>query len=491
LRSALSSRLLQHIRAQEFFRPGQRVAVAVSGGADSVALLHLLLELRAKLGIIISVAHFNHQLRGRASDADEKFVTALAAKYNLPFHSGRADVAANAKRDKANLEDASRRARYAFFDQLVSANHATKIAVAHTADDQAETVLAHILRGTGLPGLGGIHTVAGNVVRPLLAFRRSDLRSYLRVKKQSWREDATNRDTTKTRARIRKKLIPLLEKDFQPAVVQHLSSLAALAQEDEAFLQSQTDSQSTGLVQRADDSLRIAVSELLQLHPQNIREPIPLTQKLRHASISKRLIRAIVQELKPRRGELTAAHVHSVLQLAEHGENGKSLPLPGGIEVCRENDALIFRAARPNAASRKPRQAPKEFTYNIDLANPGLVLPVPYLACSFRLSLIDWPPQRGETRDISSVLDRDSLRPPLELRSWRPGDTFRPKGRRTAHKLKRLLNRARIPRMDRVGWPVLTSGGVLAWARGFPVAAEFAAGERTRVGILIAEEKLS
>src|SRR5262249_55748688 len=158
----------QHIRAQQFVRAGDQVAVAVSGGADSVALLHLLLELRAKLGIMVSVAHFNHQLRGRTSEGDEKFVAKLAAKYGLNFHVARADVAARAKRDKTNLEDTARRVRYAFFENLVSAGHASKVAVAHTADDQAETVLAHILRGSGLAGLGGIHPVAGHVVRPLL-----------------------------------------------------------------------------------------------------------------------------------------------------------------------------------------------------------------------------------------------------------------------------------------------------------------------------------
>jgi tRNA(Ile)-lysidine synthase len=200
---------------QEFLKAGDRVAVAVSGGADSVALLHMLLELREKLGILISIAHFNHQLRGRASDADEKFVAQLAVKYSLELHVARADVAAKAKRDKSNLEETARRARYAFFEGLISAGLATKIAVAHTADDQAETVLAHILRGTGLAGLGGIHPVAGHVVRPLLTVRRSDLRAYLRARKQPWREDATNRDTTKTRARIRKKLMPLLEKNFK------------------------------------------------------------------------------------------------------------------------------------------------------------------------------------------------------------------------------------------------------------------------------------
>jgi tRNA(Ile)-lysidine synthase len=505
LRSKLSTRLLQEIRARQSFQPGDRVAVAVSAGADSVALLHLLLELRAKLGIVLSVAHFNHQLRGRTSDADEKFVATLAAKHALPFHAGRADVAVNAKRDKANLEDAGRRARYAFFDQLIAAGHAARIAVAHTADDQAETVLAHILRGAGLAGLGGIHPVAGNagaIIRPLLALRRADLRAYLRAKKQPWREDATNRDTTRTRAHIRKNLIPLLEKSFQRAIVQHLASLAELAREDEAYLTAQAELRVSMLSEQAEGAAIIKVSELLFRHPKKIREPWPLPMKMRQVAMTKRIIRRVVSELKPRRGQLTAAHVDSVLQLAERGENGKRLRLPGGVEVRRADDTLIFRAiiadaAEPKATKSKQRgtNPAKNFAYNIDLAAPvpttGRVLNVPYLACAFRLSLIDWPAKRGETSDISSVLDRDALRPPLVLRNWRPGDIFRPSGHSKAHKLKRLMNRNRIPRLDRDGWPVLTSGGILVWARGFPVAADFAATERTRVGILIAEEKLS
>src|SRR4029077_15195127 len=156
------------------------------------------------------VVHFNHKLRGKSSEADEKFVRKLAANHGLTFHIGRADVAARAKREKANLEDAARRARYTFFAQIVQEGHLTHVAVAHTADDQAETVLSHILRGTGLAGLGAIHPVAGHIVRPLLDVRRAELRAYLKSRKQAWREDVTNRDVTKMRARIRKKLLPLL-----------------------------------------------------------------------------------------------------------------------------------------------------------------------------------------------------------------------------------------------------------------------------------------
>src|SRR5216683_8193420 len=177
---SLVRRVQSAIEEQGLLRAGERVGVAMSGGADSVALLLLLVELRKQLGIVLSVVHFNHKLRGKASDRDEKFAAKLAEKYGLAFHAGRADVGAMAKRDKANLEDTARRARYEFFASLVDAKHLDKIAVAHTMDDQAETVLAHILRGTGLAGLGGIHPVVGHVVRPLLTVRRAELRTYLR-----------------------------------------------------------------------------------------------------------------------------------------------------------------------------------------------------------------------------------------------------------------------------------------------------------------------
>src|SRR5216683_2380150 len=219
---SLVSRVQSAIEEQGLLRAGERVGVAVSGGADSVALLLLLVELRKQLGIVLSVVHFNHKLRGKDSDGDEKFVSKLAEKYGLVFHAGRADIATKAKSNKANVEDTARRARYQFFARLVEDGRVDKVAVAHTADDQAETVLAHILRGTGLAGLGGIHPTVGHVVRPLLGVRRTELREFLRARKQTWREDATNRDLTKTRARIRKKLIPLLEKQFQGGVVAHL-----------------------------------------------------------------------------------------------------------------------------------------------------------------------------------------------------------------------------------------------------------------------------
>jgi tRNA(Ile)-lysidine synthase len=464
-------------------RAGDRVGVAISGGADSTALLLLLLELREKLGIVLSVVHFNHKLRGKASEADERFVAKLAAEHGLAFHIGHADVAAKAKREKANLEDAARRARYSFFAQLVEEGHVTRVAVAHTADDQAETVLAHILRGTGLAGLGAIHPVAGHIVRPLLDVRRAELRAYLRSRGQAWCEDVTNRDVTKMRARIRKKLLPLLEKQFQPAVVEHLATLAELAREDEAFLRGIARERFNVLTEKRDDSIGIKAADLLQPH----KELTPALSK----ALSSRLVRQIVKNVKPRGGQLIAQHVDAILALASRGQSGKSLPLPGGIEVRREGDVLVFLASGRTASNNSEEKTrSSEFSHDVDFVRGETAVRVAQLGCVFRLRAIDWPVKRGETIQREAVLDRDRLLSPLVMRNWRPGDAMHPLGRQRAHKLKRLLSEKGVSRWERDGWPVLTSGGIIAWARGFPVGAEFAADERTQAGIVIVEESL-
>ena len=487
---------MQHLKAHEFVRPGDRVGVAVSGGADSVALLLLLLELREKLGFVLSVVHFNHKLRGEASDADETFVAKLAAKHGLEFHSASADVAKKAKKERANLEDAGRRARSDYFRSLVDSGVCSRIAVAHTADDQGETVLAHILRGTGIAGLGGIHPVAGPVFRPLLNIRRAELRAYLRRKKQNWREDTTNRDTKRLRARIRKKLLPLLEKQFQLAIVEHLTTLANLSREDEAFFEALLKERMALAVQERDGGLRVSVADLFGAGVKGgfnteLTESTEQREAERNHStaLRKRIVRRTVECAKKRSGELGAKHVDAVLKLARTGKNGSLLMLPGGVEVRKDREALFFRSV-PKTEAHATRTANHSFEYNIDLSRGAQDVNVPELGCVFRLRVIDWPSKGEEDNKREMVLDRERLRSPLVLRNWRPGDRLRPSGHQNAHKLKRLWNEKHVSRWEREGWPVLTSDGVLVWARGFPVAADFAADEKTRTGIVIAEEKI-
>jgi tRNA(Ile)-lysidine synthase len=468
----------------------------VSGGADSVALLLLLIAVKKRLGIALCVVHFNHKLRGSAADGDEKFVGALAHKYKLPFYSATGAVKSIAKTDKANLEATARRLRYAFFAQCASEHNLDKIAVAHTADDQAETVLAHILRGTGLAGLGGIHPRAGKSVRPLLSVSRADLRVYLKVQKQTWREDDSNCDTTKMRARIRKKLIPLLKKEFQPRIVAHLAALSVHARQDDALLHELAEQRLRASLEIIPGGASIRIAELLQCNVQEnvfarIEDRSP--EQATSTGLSGRLVRLIVSRVKRAHvgntknnsavGEFSALHVRQVLELAQHGKTGSSLPLPGNIEVRRHRDALVFCVKEAAALS------PREYEYKIDSLPELNGVRVPELGCVFRFTMIDWHGQRGETRLSGEVLDEARLNFPLTLRSWRHGDRFCATGHSKPEKLKRLFNEKGIDRWQRAGWPVVVTGKDLAWSRTFGASAKFAAHEGTKTGIVIVEEK--
>jgi len=424
---------------------------------------------------VLCVVHFNHKLRGRASETDEKFVARLAAKHGLEFFVAREKIAAKAKRERGNLEDVGRRARYAFFERLVQEGRLARVAVAHTADDQAETVLAHILRGTGLAGLGGIHPTAGVVVRPLLGIRRADLRAYLRGKRQSWREDASNRDTRRMRARIRQKLLPLLERQFQPATVEHLCRLAQLTREDEACLEHQASLREKEMTQAAQNATRLSLSDLLS-------EP---------RAIQTRVLRRIVEHLKPRAGQFSAAHVEALLVLAENPDSGKSLQLPGGVEVRRESQALVFLPAVNSGPPSQGKTASGQYAYEVDLRAGLAELHIVELHCRLHLRVIDWPPEGRETNSTGAVLDRDGLCVPLVLRNWCPGDAMQPMGHRKRHKLARLLNEIGVSRWEKSSWPVLISGGQVAWVRGLGAADEFAAGKETREGVVITEDRAS
>jgi len=470
--------LIAHFNKRGLLRAGSRVGVAVSGGADSVALLRLLIDLQDQVGIVLSVVHFNHKLRGKASDRDEFFVSKLAEKFGLTLHVGRGDVARKAAREKANLEDAARRARYEFFRKLTEGGSVDCVATAHTADDQAETVLAHILRGTGLAGLGGIHpTTKDGIVRPLLGARRGDLRKYLRAKRQIWREDATNRDTARQRARMRKKLLPLLEKEFNPKSVQHLAELANAAREDEALIEGFCETFDATTLKTENGLIRVST------HDVDWPFPLPVGDVSNHA-LGKRLVRRAFARVSTKSGQLTLHHVEQVLELAKNGENGKVLQLPGGVDVRRDDDALVFL---PRDKKSSNKNSSKEFSHEVELGAETSIA-IQEMGCVIRIRSIDWPiTGRDTSKSHGFALDEAKLNGPLVLRSMQPGDRIRPEGRQHAHKLTRLLNEKRISRWKREGWPVLESAKNIVWARGF-VAAEFAATERTQKAILVSEE---
>ena len=334
MRTILEQSVLHHIRTAQMIASGDRIGVAVSGGADSVALLRILQNLREELGVTLLVVHFDHMLRGEDSRADAQFVRDLAGTLNLRIVTASEDVSAAAALQGWNLEDAARRLRYTFFENVCASGQATRIAVAHTAQDQAETVLSHLIRGTGPTGLAGIYPKVGSVIRPLLGIQRQDLRDYLKSLNQPWREDATNRDTRRQRARIREQLIPLLENNFAPTIVPHLGELARLSREEELFWSAIVEDRFAGLVRRSENETAIRVRDLLAPielsslrtsfspvdNANNIRALRPLTQ---------RLIRRLYQSIRGDRKDLTAEHVEQIIRLATDQASGRCLELPG------------------------------------------------------------------------------------------------------------------------------------------------------------------
>ncbi len=478
------------------FRPGDRVGVAVSGGADSVALLRLLDGLRKRLGITLLVVHFDHCLRRAESEADAAFVSELARHLALDTAIDRGDVAAAAAKHKWNIEDAARRLRYAFFERVVKEGKATRIAVAHTADDQAETVLAHLLRGSGPAGLAGIYPVAGAIVRPLLWCRRESLRKYLRDLKQEWREDATNRDVQRLRAQIREQLLPLLEKDYSPQVAIRLGRIARLSREEGQFWAALVEDRFRALVRSKDGAFAIRIRDLLlplDLPPHTfdeIAQPIGETPApLR--TLTERLIRRLYQGVSGGMQGPTAERVEQVIHLAAESTSGRQIELPGGVRVGRDFEDLIFSHASGRAQLDETGAQPHTYQYRVTLPNHGdTTVSVPELKRCFHLKVIDWSGAQRDTKAECAALDANLLRAPLILRNWRPGDAYRPRGGRRAQKLKRMFLAKRIPVGQRAGWPVLESDGRIVWVRSMPAADECCAGAGTSVAVLIEERGL-
>lgn len=486
----LHSQLIDTIARHSMVCPGERIGLGVSGGADSVAMFRLLDALRAKLGIELIAVHFHHQLRGAEADLDEAFVADLARQFGTQLVSGRADVTAHAR--GRNLEETARRLRYEFFESAAAEHRLTRVAVAHTADDQAETVLSHLFRGTGPAGLASIYPVAGRIIRPLLGVRRQQLREYLRSLGQSWREDASNQDTSRMRARIRHRLLPALEQDFGAATVPRLARLASLAREDEAFWAALEDERFAALVAvQPPGAVTLSIADLLSPLPAFLARRSDPQAGL---ALSRRLVRRIYRELRGSRRQLTARHVEDVLELASRSQSGSQISLPG-VLVERSFDRLVFSADSLSASDSKHggTQVPRprfEYTVALPGAAGSACVDIPEIMGRLRLKIVDWHAPTEETNNRWSVLDFDKLHWPLTVRGWLPGDSYRPHRRRGARKLKRLLLESRIPARDRPSWPVLTSAGALAWAWGYPVADEFAPHPGTRTGLVLAEEAL-
>jgi tRNA(Ile)-lysidine synthase len=447
-------RVAEFIARYRMFEPGQRVGVAVSGGADSVFLLYALRGIGARLSVI----HIEHGIRGAASIADSEFVAGLARSLELPVHIRQADVPAMG----GNLEEAARNVRQAFYAELIASGAVDRVATGHTRSDQAETVLYRILRGSGLTGLSGILPVTREgLVRPLLEIDRNEIEAWLRERNIAWREDQTNQDRTYARNRLRHEVLPLLRKDFNPQLDLALANLATLARDEEAYW----DSELAGHQPPIPQPQVIAVTELANVPP----------------ALARRRVRQAAALALGNPRSLDFAHVERVLEMARSQDGHDRFQAPG-LDVCRSFDLIrLAPTGRPVTDCG--------FLFAVQV--PGSV-ELPGSLTRITLQVIE---KEAAPRPCATVVDeldwqrvrRGRSAPSLELRNWRPGDQYRRVGQSKPEKIKFFFQEARIPLWERGNWPIITYDETILWARRFGPAAEFATRPETSSILQVAE----
>ena len=466
----LAERLLKTIRKTNSIRAGDRLSVAVSGGADSVALLCLLLDLRAELGIVLSVAHVNHKLRGEESDDDERFVAKLAQEHGLELHVTEAPVDGG---NSSGIEAAARDLRYGFFRQLAREDRITKIATAHTLDDQAETVLLRIFRGTGIRGLSGIHPrivfeeqgrAFGELVRPLLDFRRAALQEFLRERGQNWREDSSNRDLAFLRNRVRHRLLPIIGEEFGETAIEHIGELAEIARAEEDYWDQWS---------AAGGHWPASLQNSIPSTPQPPFLPVKPLLALPLAA-QRRLVRAWMETYAPD-SSVSFRLIEEALELAG-GQAGGIVGLSSGWNLRRGRHELLFE---PEAFNERTGTA----DYHYILPVPGAVK-VPELSVTIEAHVVDVAEVPEDER--GQLLNLRPMPEQVLIRNWRAGDRFWPAHTAEARKVKDLLSDRHATGATKKLWPVAVAEGCgLIWMRGFaaPAAFKIPAGDRKAIWI--------
>ena len=434
-------------------RSGESVLVAVSGGPDSVALTHALVELAATGEFELRLAHLNHQLREDGDD-DEAFCAELAERLDLPFSSHRIDVAGEAQRNGYSLEEQARISRYRFLSETAERWQCARIAVGHTRDDQAETFLLRLLRGSGTTGLAAIRPVTSmptsfspsskaDLVRPMLDVTRSEVLAFLDAKEIAYRLDRTNLDPSIPRNRVRHQTLPFLARHHNPNVTDTLARTAELLQDDEDWMEQEARRTLASLIEDSGprgNRMRLSVKALERLHP----------------ALRRRVVRGAVRSVRGELRAVTSRHIEDVLGLISSGRSGRRLCLPG-LDCGRSFDAIWFKPAAPRHPAAKGYNS-----YEYALTVPGK-LQIPEAGGAIRAveaNAASLPPAAGETVKIAlgEVNGSLDLLETLSVRSPLPGDRFRPLGAPGSKSVARYLMERRVDRDRRRLIPLVVRG---------------------------------
>jgi tRNA(Ile)-lysidine synthase len=430
----MEQRVVEFIRLHGLFAGADRILVAVSGGADSTALLHVLQSLRANgsLAAELVCAHVNHRLRGPASDEDERFVVELADRLDLAIVTRTVDVRACAKARRLSVETAARRLRLAALQEMAATSACTWVATGHQKNDNAETIVQRLRRGTGFRGLVGIRPARrfGDgpwFASPLLDVTRDEVAAYLNRRKLDWREDRTNIDPAYARNYVRHKLLPTLQRESRGPLVEELSDLAASARK---------------LYERVQREAEQAMSQLAQVHENEIAFAASRLSSLPEL-VAVEVVRQALVTLGCGEQSLTAGHYRGIVQLAGNAV-GRELVLPGGFTARRERETVVL--AKPALRPRGVELGPP---------SPSVTLRVPGVTqfADYRIEVtvldareLDVSKIKGDKSPFREYLDLDRVQEPVTVRFRRAGDRFRPLGLTSEKKLGKFLTTAKAPR---------------------------------------------
>lgn len=475
-----TGRVREVILREQLIEKEDVVIVAVSGGADSLALLHTLNEIKGEenLPFFIYVAHLNHGLRGRAAREDAAFVREEARRLGLPCTIAEVDTHTFSRSRGLSLEDGARQLRYRFLWQLAGRTGAARVAVGHHRDDQAETLLMNFIRGTGLDGLAGMKykrplDEGVTLIRPLLEVSREEVEHFCRGKDLLPRLDESNLNTVFTRNRIRIQLLPLLEREFNPGVRRALQRLSRLLALDREYMEIAAAAALIRLLYKEDEHFLVLDGKALLLE---------------HEALQGRILRLAIRRLLgtvPR--EIGHHHVRTILKLLLEGSPHGVLHLPGGLRISRSYDNLTLFYREPPAGSR---------FLPLSLTVPGEV-PLPggkYLLRALFLPVekLQWPPdvEKEAFLDLERVQQlcrEDMQRGKLELqvRTRLSGDRFHPLGAPGRRKLKSYLIDCKIPRAEREGLPLVIAGDEIVWVVGRQISHRCRITSQTKQALLL------
>lgn len=432
------------IEKKNMLQPGDKVLVAVSGGPDSVALLDILWRLRQQLAISLRVAHLNHMFRGEESLQDAFFVEDYCRSLKIPVTYASIDIPALLT-EGGSAQETARRVRYDFLKRIFRLYGCTKLALGHHQNDQAETVLHNLLRGSGPEGLGAMLPRQGEIIRPLLDVSRQEIEQYCEARRLRWRRDPSNEKTIYRRNKIRKELIPLLQQEYNPQIVPLLAQTALIFQEENDFL---------------NRTAKDAAAQLCQMEESRVLIDLEGFRGL-HRAMQRRLLRRVLRQLTGI--ILDFHHIEDILALSESVQTGKMLTLPGGLVAEKLYAHLLLQKIKTSTNAHAKSQVENvNFSYHLPV--PGKVR-INEARCLIGADLADCDVDRRKRLEV--FLDLEKIELPLTVRNRKPGDRFHPLGAPGEKKLKDFFIDRKVPRAQRQRLPlVVDAAGKILWVVG-------------------------